>query len=251
MEDFISSFVSPQCATTLFSDSQCMSLLISKLLGTAIIAGSLIIKVPQIIKILGAKSAKGINFASVILELVGLLFTLAYSYRKGFPFSTYGETAFISVQNFVILYLIFAYGQDVGFSQLITTFVIYFTTAFLFLVNPGDLVPETFLASLQALNIPILIAARIPQIWTNYKAKSAGQLALLTWILNFAGVVARVFTTLKEVNDPIVLIGYLIAVVLNGTILSQILYYGSSPTGKSVPAVSSPTQGTRKARKVE
>lgn len=248
MEELISKFVSPDCATTLFSDSQCISLLISKLLGTAIIAGSLIIKLPQIIKILGAKSAQGISFTSVVFELVGLLFTLSYSYRRGFPFSTYGETAFISAQNIVILYLIYSFGKDVPFPKFFGTVVIYLTTAFFFIANPGGIVSEAFLASLQALNIPIMIAARIPQIWTNFTAKSAGQLALLTWLLNFAGVVARVFTTLKEVDDPIVLLSYVLATFLNGTILAQILYYGSGPT---IEKVSSPSGPARKARKVD
>ena len=47
----------------------------------------------------------------------------------------------------------------------------------------------------------MLIAARVPQIWTNFKTKSAGQLAIVTWFLNLAGTTARVFTTLKETGD--------------------------------------------------
>ncbi len=51
-------------------DKQCIALLVSKMLGYAILLGSLIVKLPQIVKIMGAKSAKGISLSSVLLELV-------------------------------------------------------------------------------------------------------------------------------------------------------------------------------------
>lgn len=69
------------------------------------------------------------------------------------------------------------------------------------LLNPSDLVPLSTVLYLQTFTIPIMILSRIPQIVSNFKAKSTGQLALLTWLLNFGGSAARVFTTLQEVND--------------------------------------------------
>jgi len=40
----------------------------------------------------------------------------------------------------------------------------------------------------------------------NYQNKSTGQLALITVLLAWAGNVARVFTTLQEVKDPLLLV---------------------------------------------
>jgi len=99
-------------------------------------------------------------------------------------------------------------------------------------------IPIKALATLQASNVLIFTVSRIPQIISNFQNKSTGQLALLTFLLNFLGTIARVFTTLKELNgDIFVLSGSVIGCVLNGIILFQILLYGSS----GVPAPASPT----------
>jgi mannose-P-dolichol utilization defect protein 1 len=39
-------------------------------LGIVILLGALIVKVPQILKIVGAKSAKGISLTSMLLEML-------------------------------------------------------------------------------------------------------------------------------------------------------------------------------------
>jgi len=209
----------------------CISFIISKLLGFAIILGSLIVKVPQILKILNAKSAKGINLGSSLLELAGLLLTLSYAYRMGFPFSTYGETAFISVQNVIIVFEIFYFsgGLTPLFFGIMAT---YATAVYVFLFNPANILDISVLGSLQTFNIVILIFARIPQIWTSFSNKSAGQLAFLTWLLNFAGATARVFTTMQETGDVTQMVVYVLSSVLNGTVLFQILYYGNEKETK-------------------
>jgi len=219
--------------TNLNFQGPCVKLLISKLLGLLIIAGSLILKVPQILKIVNAKSARGLALTTVLLELTCLLFTMSFSYRQGFPFGTYGETVFVSIQNLVIIFLIYVYGtgdknQSAGVSaSFFAILAIYGTVVYAFLTNPGNLLPLSVVASLQALNIPILISSRVPQIWSNYKARSTGQLAFLTWMLTFVGAMARIFTTLQEAFDPILLAGYIIGATMSGTICLQILLYGS------------------------
>lgn len=58
----------------------------SKGLGIGIIAGSILVKVPQILKILSSKSAEGINIYGVYLELFAITANFAYSYVMGFTF---------------------------------------------------------------------------------------------------------------------------------------------------------------------
>ncbi|XP_059126963.1 mannose-P-dolichol utilization defect 1 protein isoform X3 [Peromyscus eremicus] len=65
----------------------CLKILLSKGLGLGIVAGSLLVKLPQILKILGAKSAEGLSLQSVMLELVALTGTVVYSIANNFPFS--------------------------------------------------------------------------------------------------------------------------------------------------------------------
>lgn len=49
----------------------CVSLIVSKLLGFAVIAGSVGVKVPQISKIWNSKSAQGVSNSMFQLELIG------------------------------------------------------------------------------------------------------------------------------------------------------------------------------------
>lgn len=44
------------------------------------------VKLPQIFKLLGAKSAEGLSLQSVMLELVALTGTMVYSITNNFPF---------------------------------------------------------------------------------------------------------------------------------------------------------------------
>ena len=44
-------------------------------------------------------SGEGISLAGVLLELTALTMTTAYNYSQGFPFSSYGESVFLSVQG--------------------------------------------------------------------------------------------------------------------------------------------------------
>ena len=64
----------------------CLKILLSKGLGLGIVAGSLLVKLPQVFKLLGAKSAEGLSLQSVMLELVALTGTVVYSITNNFPF---------------------------------------------------------------------------------------------------------------------------------------------------------------------
>jgi mannose-P-dolichol utilization defect protein 1 len=44
------------------------------------------VKLPQIIKILIAKSGEGINMTSVLLELLAITGNVAYGFAQGYPF---------------------------------------------------------------------------------------------------------------------------------------------------------------------
>ncbi len=52
-------------------------------------------------------------------------------------------------------------------------------------------------AGLQASTVAIVsLGGRVPQIWMNYQRGDSGELSIATCMLNLAGNVARVFTTL-------------------------------------------------------
>uniref|UniRef100_A0ABI0P3M7 Mannose-P-dolichol utilization defect 1 n=1 Tax=Bos taurus TaxID=9913 RepID=A0ABI0P3M7_BOVIN len=92
----------------------CLKILLSKGLGLGIVAGSLLVKLPQVFKILGAKSAEGLSLQSVMLELVALTGTMVYSITNNFPFSSWGEALFLMLQTITIAFLVLHYrGQTV------------------------------------------------------------------------------------------------------------------------------------------
>lgn len=57
-----------------------------------------------------------------------------------------------------------------------------------------------------------------------------GELSATTWFLNGVGGLARIYTTLKEVKDPFVLVSFVCSTLLNFTILLQIIFYKSKAT---------------------
>ncbi|XP_053425930.1 mannose-P-dolichol utilization defect 1 protein isoform X2 [Nycticebus coucang] len=67
------------------------------------------VKLPQVFKILGAKSAEGLSLQSVMLELVALTGTMVYSITNNFPFSSWGEALFLMLQTVTICFLIMHY----------------------------------------------------------------------------------------------------------------------------------------------
>ncbi|KAM5151378.1 mannose-P-dolichol utilization defect 1 protein isoform 4-T4 [Callospermophilus lateralis] len=90
----------------------CLKILLSKGLGLAIVAGSLLVKLPQVFKILRAKSAEGLSLQSVMLELMALTGTMVYSITNNFPFSSWGEALFLMLQTITICFLIMHYREQ-------------------------------------------------------------------------------------------------------------------------------------------
>jgi len=76
------------------------------------------------------------------------------------------------------------------------------------------------------------LMARVPQIILNHRQKHTGQLAFLSFALAFLGNLARVFTTLVKLSDPLTLASHLIAATLNGIIVGQILFYPKTVSKK-------------------
>jgi mannose-P-dolichol utilization defect protein 1 len=74
--------------------------------------------------------------------------------------------------------------------------------------------------------------------------------------MQFGGSAARVFTTLQEVDDQVILIGFLLGFALNGVLLLQIVYYNMLGFGKQTNKKASGQTGAaspakRKSKKAE
>jgi len=223
-----------------FSDMAVFKLLLSRVLSYGILLGSLFYKLPQIFVISRARSGRGISLLALLLEILSCTATITYSVHMGFPLTTFGEAFFVVAMDLVIIYQIFYYdGRSLtGFFAATVIYVI----ALLALLSP--VFPREFVPFCQLFVTPLVIFSRLPQIYANFAAGDTGSLSAITWGLNFAGSLGRIFTSMAEVGDTMVLGGFIVAGALNATILIQILMYGSKTVPKDVKAA--PTKAKKK-----
>uniref|UniRef100_A0A670ZCE7 Mannose-P-dolichol utilization defect 1 protein homolog n=1 Tax=Pseudonaja textilis TaxID=8673 RepID=A0A670ZCE7_PSETE len=154
--------------------------------------GWLGVKLPQILKILAAKSAEGLSFNAILLELVAISGTMAYSIAHSFPFSAWGEAFFIMLQTVSIGFMVQHFGGQTrrGLAFLFTYFALL-----ALLLSP--LTPSVIVTTLQVSNMPTATTSRLLQAATNYRNGHTGQLSAITTFLLFAGSLARIFTSIE------------------------------------------------------
>ncbi|KAK9907948.1 hypothetical protein WJX75_000403 [Coccomyxa subellipsoidea] len=211
-----------------FPSTDLLKQTISKGLGFAIIAAACIVKVPQILKISQNQSAQGLSLLSFELEQLALTIHGTYGFILGLPFSAYGEAVVLVLQNSFLLAQIYVLSKSSVWRPFLA--VGLFGTA-LACISAGTVTPA-MIKVLYDLNNTIVLAARLPQIYQNYKSKSTGQLSGTVYVANFMGCIARIFTSLQEGGGYAMVRGFVLGLVLNGTLVSQIFLYRGS---KAVP----------------
>ncbi|CAH1245531.1 MPDU1 [Branchiostoma lanceolatum] len=199
---------------------ECLKTLISKVLGYGIILGSSIVKVPQVIKILVAKSAEGISIYGVLLELTAITNTLAYSYANKYPFSAYGEALFMLLQTaaiaFMVLYFQGKHATAVGFLGSYAAILSYLLSG---------MAPMSVLATLHATGMPVVLVSKMIQAIANYRQGHTGQLSAITVFLLTLGSMARIFTSHQETGDTLLIMTYVVSTAANALIALQIVWY--------------------------
>jgi len=179
-------------------------------------------KLPQIIKIIRAGSVEGLSTMSVLTENFGYLLFCVYNYRNKYPFSSWGEVLFLYLQDVMVVFLLAFYR---GLS-LFETVVFVSLSLGLLLALPDGIVPLTLLALIQSMQVATV--SKLPQILNNIKNGSTGQLSGITLFCNFSGTGARVFTTLQEAPDPILLFSWGLAFFFNTLLFIQFIFSSGS-----------------------
>lgn len=191
--------------------------------------------------VLRAQSAGGLSLAAYILETSSYAITLTYSWRNAFPFSTYGENLFLTIQNVFITLLIILYNSS---SRRLATSpppnpTGKIVTALLALIAASIALftaPASVLATAQLCTLPLSLFSKLPQVLQNHRARSTGQLSTFAVVSQIGGCAARLFTTSQEVNDPLVAAGFALALVLNLVVGIQMYVYWGKGSGISVAA---------------
>ena len=178
--------------------------------------------------VLSSRSARGISFSAYVLETLAYAITLAYSARNGFPFSTYGENFFLTIQNAIITILMSYYPSSK--SRRVTsnpTGALLTTLGLAAGAGALAVAPTPVLAWLLGLTTPLSIFSKLPQIITNYRARSTGQLDWFAVFSQVAGCLARLFTTATETGDQLLFLGFATALLLNVVLGVQMwMYWG-------------------------
>ncbi|KAI9843969.1 MAG: hypothetical protein M1837_006010 [Sclerophora amabilis] len=246
------SLLGPECYSQLIlyvdlSPSPCLKLAVSKALGIGIITASAIVKLPQILKLLSSRSAAGLSLLSLLLETGSYAISLAYNIRNGFPFSTYGETALIAAQNVAIVCLVLRFGSAWGVGSLgaVVAGLVGVVTA---LASQG-LVGMRELSVLQGFAGVVGVASKAPQIWTVWSEGGTGQLSAFAVFNYLAGSLSRIFTTLQEVDDPLILYGFVAGFALNAVLAAQMIYYWNS-TSSTTRSSAKKGKGAQKEKAV-
>ncbi|SGY14941.1 BQ5605_C013g07174 [Microbotryum silenes-dioicae] len=222
------------CFTTLIyntdlGDRRCIQYSISKALGLAIVLGGSIVKLPQIIKIINARSARGVSLASYLLDTSSTAIVVAYNVRNSFPWSTYGENIFLLAQNVVIIGLIVLYSTEATAPLLLLLSALGLMLAYV--LSSRDLLPLPHLSLLLSASIPLTLSSKVPQILEIQKNRSTGQLSGFLVASQVLGCLARVFTTLTETGDRVLWWGFFLTTLMNAMIAVQMwVYWDNSKT---------------------
>ena len=92
------------------------------------------------------------------------------------------------------------------------------------LLTPG-IVPSELLWWGQAANIPMVVIGKLIQVFTNFGNGHTGQLSAVTVFMLAAGSLARIFTSIQETGDRIVILTYVCSSAVNCILALQVLYY--------------------------
>ncbi|KAJ5631458.1 Mannose-P-dolichol utilization defect 1 protein [Penicillium longicatenatum] len=235
IHDLIISLIGADCHRTLLldldltKDPACLSLAVSKALGLAIVGASAVVKLPQILKLINSRSSAGVSFISYALETASLLITLSYGVRNQFPFTTYGESALIAIQDVAVSVLVLTFA---GRSAAAAAFVAVVAASVYALLFDQSLVDAQTMSYLQAGAGALSVASKAPQIYTIWREGGTGQLSAFAIFNYLVGSLSRIFTTLQEVDDKLILYGFISGFTLNVILAAQMVYYWNSPAPK-------------------
>lgn len=239
-------------------EPDCFKFVLSKAVGYAIVAGSAGVKLPQVFAIFRARSVGGLAGSSIIIEFASTAASFAYFIALGYPFSTWGENFFLFFGQAFITALYFHYTTGIVSPSSLATFLpVALFGAVLYRRAVPDIVLPAALCELLGLpsctvtceqlagSLPmaLMLFGRLPQIVQNLRQGHTGQLSLITYLLNVAGNAARIGTTLQELDDKMVLLTSISALVQNGVLLAQILLLGGALAKKPAAPSKGPKKG--------
>jgi mannose-P-dolichol utilization defect protein 1 len=222
-----------QCSTQILSmdiasfvSGSCFKMAVSKAIGMAIFGLSILVKAPTIANIVASKKAVGFSPTSLYLDVIMYSNAALYGFLNNQPITLYGDTATMLVSSLIIVVLYWKFNGLLNVNTVAPVAVCY--AVYLTFVL-GCLQVEQ-LQVLQLMNTPVLVANKVSQIILNFKLMSNGSISLVTLVMQGAGPVVKIGTTLTEVGfkgNEALLFNFGLGATLNGILVGQWIYNAS------------------------
>ncbi|XP_023843731.1 mannose-P-dolichol utilization defect 1 protein isoform X3 [Salvelinus sp. IW2-2015] len=197
-EFLLTYFLPEKCYNYFFVDLNflhvpCWKIVLSKTVGVWIILGTVMAQLPQLWKVLRARSASGISWWSVLLQVYAITGPVVYCITNNVPLEVW---PWASSSNTTV-------------------------------VTPSKVIP-----AMQASSMLAVVASRVIQAGTNYYHGNTGQLSALSVFLVFTGSLALIFTSLQETGDwsSVSTVTHVVAACLSCLLLTQVVCYRNSRT---------------------
>ncbi|XP_050171251.1 solute carrier family 66 member 3 isoform X1 [Myiozetetes cayanensis] len=176
-----------------------------------------VMKLPQLVAVLQAGSARGLSVGSLLLELAGFIVFLRYQIYYGYPMQTYLEYPIIIAQDVILLLCILHF---YGKTKRALFFAVVFWGGWYMLTLRKWIIDL-------AMNLCTFISAasKLVQLWCLWQTRDSGEVSALTWSLSAYTCATRIFTTVVTTNDLAVLIRFITMLILNIWVTATILHY--------------------------
>ncbi|XP_066157056.1 solute carrier family 66 member 3 [Euwallacea fornicatus] len=180
-----------------------------------------ILKVPQILKLLNVKNARGMNLIGLLMELTSYTIMMSYNFRNGYALLSYLEYPIILIQELILISVVLKYKDMQNIYSLFAA-GLYFSIAISFLIG---VVPLGLLAFLVPLCTPIGASSKVVQLGEILRSKNAQSVSILTWLISAFTNFTRVFTIIMESADLTLLLNFVINTVLSTAVMIAAIVY--------------------------
>ncbi|XP_076272632.1 solute carrier family 66 member 3 isoform X1 [Rhynchophorus ferrugineus] len=199
--------------------------LFSDFLSIITITICFILKIPQILKLLKVKNAKGINLIGLLMELSNYTVMISYNFRNGYALLSYLEYPIILIQEFILIFLVLKYKDFLNIYTLVASMV-YFSIAASFLIG---VVPLGLLSFLVPLCTPVGASSKVIQLAEILRTKNAQSISILTWLISAFTNFTRVFTITMESADLSLLLNFSLNTFLSSSVMIAAIAYKNPP----------------------
>ncbi|XP_076679951.1 solute carrier family 66 member 3 [Andrena cerasifolii] len=180
-----------------------------------------VLKIPQILNLLSAKSADQISILGLLLELTSYTVMTSYNYTNGYSVLSYLEYPVILLQEYILIFLVLKYLKKINiFSASAAVFYFAISTCFAL-----QIIPKVVLTFLAPMCTPISVSSKIVQLLAIFRAKNADTVSPITWFISAFTNLTRVFTIWMDSADILLLGNFTISVILSSSIMFTAIHY--------------------------